>query len=89
MSTFATTEAFRVEEDWGFRKSFRMTFANGYGVSVVIGKGTYCDQGATTAEVAVLAPSGKVHRMPGESDDVIGHMTPEQVLSLMNTVAAF
>jgi len=89
MSTFATTEAFRVETLEGILKSFRMTFANGYGVSVAMGKGTYCDQGATTAEVAVLAPNCKFHRMPGESDDVIGHMTPEQVLSLMNEVAAF
>lgn len=89
MSTFATTKAFNVETLEGFLKSFRMTFANGYGVSVIMGEGTYCDKGATTAEVAVLAPNGEFHQMPGESDDVIGHMTPEQVLSLMNEVAAF
>ena len=89
MSTFATTKAFGAENHEGLMKSFRMTFPNGYGVSVAMGKGTYCDQGATTAEVAVIAPHGEFHRMPGESDDVIGHMTPEQVLSLMNEVAAF
>ena len=65
----------------------RTVYANGYSVSVAFHKHSYSNGGKTTAEVAVFNPDGDFYRMPGESDDVIGHQTPEQVLALSVKVA--
>jgi hypothetical protein len=43
---------FRAEKN-ELHQGFQMTFANGCTISVQFSKGNYCDQGETTAEVAV------------------------------------
>jgi hypothetical protein len=46
-------KAFNAENDKEFGiERFSMKFGNGNAISVVFGKGTYSDQGETTAEVA-------------------------------------
>ena len=62
---------------------FQIRFENGYMVSVAFGPGNYANKGQTTAETAVIAPDGEFFRVPGESDDVMGHQTPADVLDLM------
>ena len=73
------------DNEWG--SGFQITFDNGYTVSVQFGRSTYCDQGETTAEVASWDVNGKWFKL-GEYDDVRGHCSPEDVLEIMNTVAA-
>lgn len=72
-----------------FSSGFCITFDNGFGVSITIGPMSYSDNGKVTAEIAVINPDGSFHRMPGHNDDVIGHQTPNMILSIMNTVASF
>ena len=64
---------------------FRMTFNNGYSVSVQWGPSNYCsnqnkrlsltgtDMDSATAECAVFSPNGQFVRMAGWHDDVNGH----------------
>lgn len=66
------------------------TFANGRMVSIIWHSGAYADGGVTTAEImadfAAIAA-----QFPGsyeEHDSVLGHCTPDQVLTIMTMVAA-
>ncbi len=85
-------------------KGVRITFANGFSVSIQWGPCNYGSHhdtwdfmaprkadvwGAEEAEVAVMAPGGGFFRLPGEDDDVIGYRTPADVLEILNKVAAF
>jgi len=90
------TKAFstHVEKDIN-HNGFHMTFDNGVTVSVMFGKYNYCDQGETTAEVAVWDEIGDWYilneednhmsllRIP-EDSDVIGHCTSNMVAHIMN-----
>lgn len=81
---------------------FRVTFPNGYTVSVAFGPYNYCDNKVElfeyfpkeyipceNAEVAVLDPDRNLVFWWGEDDNnVRGWQTPEQVLMLFNEVAA-
>jgi hypothetical protein len=83
-------------------KGFRMTFANGWAVSVQWGPGNYCERrdyavrmdmpsrkvfwSSSTAEVAVIAPDGTLAQLTPH-DTVQGWQTPDQVLYLMRSVA--
>ena len=71
--------------------NFAMTFANGYTVSVAMGDGIYSvgnsEDGFTTAEVAAWDSNGNWVQL-GDNDDVVGWQTPEEVLAIMNKVAA-
>lgn len=71
------------------RDGFCWTFANGRQVSVIWHEGAYSDRGETTAEV--MADFEAICGMfPGrfeEYDGVLGHCTPEQVLTIMALVA--
>lgn len=81
------------------RKGFHMTFANGHTVSVQFGYGNYsanrddCEihkdvPPSETAEFAAWDNDGQWIRFEGEYDDVIGYLTPDQVLARINEVAA-
>ena len=71
--------------------SFAMTFANGYTVSMAMGDGTYSngnsEDGFTSVEVAAWDVDGNWVQL-GNNDDVVGWQTPDQVLAIMNKVAA-
>jgi len=71
--------------------SFAMTFANGYSVSVAMGDGTYSngtmEDGFSSVEVAAWDADGEWIKL-SDNDDVIGWQTPEEVLAIMNKVAA-
>ena len=90
-------------------KGFRITFENGWTISVQFGPGNYCDNynmsfmpdpkeasrtagenGSTTAECAVLNPSGSLVDLPkrfAENDQVTNRSTPAEVLDLMKWTA--
>lgn len=86
-------------------KGFRLTFANGWGVSVQWGPGNYASHDgskydfdapkrteswqAGTAEVAVFTPAGEFLTGITPHDDVAGHVSAEQVARLLSLVAAF
>lgn len=74
---------------------FQMTFDNGVTVSVQFGKYNYCDQGETTAEVAVWDQNDDWYILNEDDNhnslikvdsgsDVIGHCTSNMVASIMN-----
>lgn len=72
------------------KSNFSMTFANGYTVSLAMGEGMYSTaggEGFTSAEVAAWDSDGNWVRL-GDNDDVIGWQSPEQVLAIMNKIAA-
>ena len=74
-------------------KGFQITFENGYSVSVQFGPGNYCENKdlpynhgeevpmSNTAETALISPDGFVEY---RGDDVEGHMSPKDVLELLN-----
>lgn len=84
------------------QRGFHMRFENGFAVSVQFGPGNYCqnyetsfdkereagEKGSSDAECAVLTPAGNLIAMPGWDDTVKGRMTPNEILALMNEVAA-
>jgi len=71
--------------------SFAMTFANGYTVSLAMGDGIYSngdrEDGFTSVEVAAWDADGEWIKL-SDNDDVIGWQSPEEVLAIMNKVAA-
>lgn len=81
-------------------KGFRIEFTNGFALSVQWGPGNYCDRRygdfdapsrvdswtATSAEIAVFAPSGEF--VPLDGDDVAGWVTPNKVAAVMAVVSA-
>lgn len=71
--------------------NFSMKFANGYTVSLAMGTSMYCtgdaETGFSSAEVAAWDADGNWVKL-GDNDDVIGWQSPEQVLAIMNKIAA-
>ena len=81
---------------------FKITFENGWTISVQFGSFNYCDKhdlrdfcpappkdgfcSSATAEVAVIRPDGKLARI-SDCDEVMGWQTPDQVFALMARVA--
>lgn len=79
--------------DW--HHGFQMTFDNGCTISVQFSKGNYCDQGETTAEVAVWDKDGDWYIFNEEDNhnslikcpngtEVIGYCTSNMVAHIMN-----
>ena len=80
---------------------FRMTFNNGYSVSVQWGPSNYCTNrnkdlslrgtgmDSKTAECAVISPNGHFVQMDGWHDDTNGYMNADDVLALMTRVATY
>lgn len=80
-------------------KGFQITFKNGYTISVQFGTGNYCSNyyssrdninniDSVDAEIAVFTPSGEFMRLDSFSGDYVGgHVTPDEVLEIMNIVS--
>ena len=72
---------------------FRLTFANGYSVSVQWSNLHYCSMGmdneASSAEVAIFDPENNFVRQRGHRDDVCGWQTSEQVAKIINRVSKY
>lgn len=66
----------------GFSTQATMTFENGYGVSVITGRAAYGSDNAPY-ELAVLGKDGSLTYDTPITDDVIGHLTPDEVTQLM------
>ena len=72
---------------------FHITFANGYTVSVQFGSGNYCENRdgkkdrSSNAEIAAWDANGKWIQLD-EHDDVLGWQSADQVLAIMNRIAA-
>jgi hypothetical protein len=62
----------------------KQSYANGYGVSVIQGPGSY-GFGEGLYELAVLKGGGLCYDTP-ITDDVEGYLTPENVTNLMRQV---
>lgn len=83
---------------FGQNQGFKMTFSNGYTISVIFGESSKSDQGETTAEVAVwhsvkghwLAfKEGAWVKLPLLCTEVLGHQTPDQVADLIQSLKNF
>ena len=84
---------FRAENnEW--HHGFQMTFANGCTISVQFSKGSYCDLGETTAEVAVFDKDNNWYILNEEDNhmslikveeysDVMGHCTTDLVAHII------
>lgn len=87
-------KAFKVFKN-GFQEGFKITFANGCTISVIFGRGSYSDEGKTTAEVAAFDSDGEWLIWDGTQwtvepqSDVMPRQTPEQVLNLMNELSNY
>jgi len=80
-------------------KGFHITFINGYTVSVQFGRGNYSDNynfegsydgpvpASRTAEVAAWDNEGNWFPL-GDDEEIAGYMTANEVLEIMNKVAA-
>lgn len=66
-----------------YDQGFFVRFKNGYEVSVQFGSYNGCDQGKTTAEVAVFDPEGDFCHLNGRSPDPLFRVTPEELAELM------
>ena len=71
--------------------NFSIKFPNGYTVSLAMGDGLFStgnpDQGFGSVEVAAWDSDGNWVKL-SDDNDVIGWQTPEQVLAIMNKIAA-
>lgn len=81
-------------------KGFKITFENGWTISVQFGLYNYCDNRdnrqeprddsdyrCKNAEVGIFSAAGW-HRLDGESDDVVGWKNAAEVLELINLTAS-
>ena len=83
------------------KKGFKVTFDNGWTVSVQFGPGNYCDNydmpfgreeesgkdGCKNAECALISPTGNFLKVDGWGDCVSNCSTPSDVLELLNKAA--
>jgi hypothetical protein len=70
-------------DDYGFRARFR--FPNGWGASLIQGRYTYGgDEGLW--ELAVIDSRGVLSYDSGITDDVMGHLTFEEVEDLLKQI---
>jgi len=71
--------------------NFSMKFPNGYTVSLAMGDGMYCSgnqtQGFSSVEVAAWDADGNWVKL-GDNDDIVGWQSTDDVLAIMNRVAA-
>lgn len=72
---------------------FNVTFPNEWEVSVRWGKGHNCDGGKTTVEVVVFDTDDNWYKMDDDDklcrfdSDIMGHVTPEVLLNILQEVA--
>ena len=71
--------------------NFSMKFANGYTVSLAVGDSVYStgnrEDGFSSGEVGAWDAEGNWIQL-GDNNDVIGWQSPEQILAIMNKIAA-
>ena len=79
MKTFKDLEFNNIS---GLNRAF-LEFDNGYGISVISGKGTYSNEG--TYEVAILY-KGELTYNTHITGDVLGWQTPEQITEVIKQV---
>ena len=87
-------KVFKTTVQEGFKDGFQMTFGNGFTISVQFSKHTYCDEGYTTAEVAVwkgedwfiLDNETRKLIKVGVFSDVMCYCTPEDVAYIMGEI---
>jgi hypothetical protein len=65
----------------------KMMFENGFGTSVIKSSFSYGGKNGLY-EVAVLDTDGEITYETDVTDDVIGHLTPEQVTEIMEQIQA-
>lgn len=74
-----------------FKSNFKITFPNGYTVSLAMGNGMYCsgspETGFSSVEVAAWDADGNWIKLDDEND-IIGWQSAAEVLAIMNKVAA-
>ena len=79
-------------------KGFQMVFANGWTISVQFGYGNYGSNyhnkekpgrvyDSETAEIAAWDAQGVWEKL-GEYDDVVGYVSTDEILAIMNRIAA-
>ena len=81
MKTFSDLEFIELDQ-YMDGVAARIMFKNGYGVSVVCHSFSYGGKNGLY-EVAVLDADGEITYETDVTDDVIGHLTPEQVTETM------
>ena len=81
MKTFSDLEFIELDQ-YMDGVAARIMFKNGYGVSVVCHSFSYGGKNGLY-EVAVLDTDGEITYETDVTDDVIGHLTPEQVTETM------
>jgi hypothetical protein len=64
----------------------RLYFPNGYGVSVVIGPYSYGGNQGLYELAVVIEETGDLTYNTPITDDVIGHLTPDEVTEIMQQV---
>jgi len=85
MATFADLE-FR-QQRGGLAVQARIKFANGYGASIVKGLYTYGGPEGLY-ELAVLDADGKLTYDTPITDDVLGHLSPDDVTKALQDIEA-
>ena len=86
MKTFSDLEFIELDQ-YMDGVAARIMFKNGYGVSVVCHSFSYGGKNGLY-EVAVLDADGEITYETDVTDDVIGHLTPEQVTETMELIQA-
>lgn len=72
----------------GFGQHAKMSFKNGYGVSVVFGDKFYSN-GVDTYELAVLKNGTLDYDNPVANGDVVGYLHKTELVKLINKVKSF
>jgi hypothetical protein len=85
MKTFNDLPFFPINDGFMVGKQARMTFENGYGVSVVSHSYSYGGRDGLF-EIAVLDKDGNLTYDTTVTNDVIGHLDPEGVTEIMEQV---
>jgi len=62
-----------------------LTFENGYGISVVTGAGAYTDN-EDEFEIAVIGKDGHITYDTEITNDVIGHLSRDEVTDIMKKI---
>lgn len=72
-------------EDDSFFTRKGLTFENGYGISVVTGKGAYTDNN-DEFEVAVIGLDNHITYDTHITSDVLGHLSRDEVTEIMKQI---
>ena len=85
MKKFQDLPFFPINDEFMVGKQARMTFENGYGVSVVSHTYSYGGKDGLF-EVAVLGKDGDLTYDTPVTNDVVGYLNPDEVTEIMEQV---